>query len=190
MHQLSFSGVGYGTPYLHTSSAKIVYLKDASHSGVCRHVYSHLLSVAWVLIYRWTRLASSFAGPSPLRCCTIGPLQVDVDVSVLRQSKNVWCVHSRFHGDGFWLSVPVFVGDLGYLMMFLLLSPSGFSGEVPGCNNSGLLMCPYWAQANGRYNRYGLKWRHLNAMDFNLIWFAILINCKVWATSVPNFSVM
>ena len=29
VHQLSFSGVGYGTSHLHTSSAKIVYLKDA-----------------------------------------------------------------------------------------------------------------------------------------------------------------
>jgi hypothetical protein len=112
-----------------------------SHSGVCRHVYGHLFSATWILIHRWTRLASSFAGPSPLRCCTIGPSQVGVDVSVLRQSKNVWWVHSRFHGDGFWLSVPVFVGDLGYLMLFHLLSRSGFSGEVPGCNNIGLLMC-------------------------------------------------
>ena len=40
-------------------------------------------------------------GPSPLLlCCTIGPLQVDADVSVLRQSKDVWRVNC-FHGDGF-----------------------------------------------------------------------------------------
>ena len=145
VHQLSFSGVGYSTPHHHTSSAEIVDLKNerTSHSGVCRHVYGHLFSAAWILIHRWTRLASSFAGPSHLLCCTIEPLQVDADVSVLRQSKDVWCV-SRFHGDGFWLSVPVFVGDLGYLMMLLLLSPSGFSGEVPGCNNIELL-CPYCA---------------------------------------------
>jgi hypothetical protein len=64
---------------------------------------------------RFARNCILEVGPSPLRCCTIGPSQVDVDVSVLRQSKNVWWVHSRFHGDGFWLSVPVFVGDLGYL---------------------------------------------------------------------------
>jgi hypothetical protein len=28
----------------------------------------------------------------------------------------------RFYGDGFWLSVPIFVGDLWHLMLFLLLS--------------------------------------------------------------------
>jgi hypothetical protein len=56
-------------------------------------------------------------------------LQVDADVSVLRQSKDVWR-GSRFHGDGYWLSVPIFVGDLGHLMLFLLLSWSGFSGEL------------------------------------------------------------
>jgi hypothetical protein len=32
MHQLSFSGVGYGTPHHHTSSVKIVDLKDAVSS--------------------------------------------------------------------------------------------------------------------------------------------------------------
>jgi hypothetical protein len=124
----------------------------ASHSGVCRHLYGHLFSAAWFLIHRWTRLASSFAGPSPLLCCTIGPLKVDVpDVSVLRKSKDVWRV-SRFHRDGFWLSVPIFVGDLGYLMLFILLSRSGFSWEVPECSDLGLLMCPccvagqWWAQ--------------------------------------------
>jgi hypothetical protein len=112
-----------------------------SHSGVCRYVYRHLFSAAWILIHRRTRLTSSFAGPSPLLCCTIGPLQVDPDVSVLRQSKDVWCV-SRFHRDGFWLSVPIFIGDLGHLMLFLLLSRSGFSGEVSGCSDLGLWMCP------------------------------------------------
>jgi len=39
-------------------------------------------------------------------------LQVDADVWVQRQSKDVWR-ESRFHGDGFWLSVPIFVGYLG-----------------------------------------------------------------------------
>jgi hypothetical protein len=112
-----------------------------SHSGVCRHVYGHLFSAAWILIHRWTRLPSSFAGPSSLLCCTIGPLQVDADVSVLRQSKDVWRV-SRFHGDDFRLSVPIFIGDLGHLMLFLLLSRSGFSGEVPGSSDFWLLMCP------------------------------------------------
>ena len=112
-----------------------------SHSGVCRHVYGHLFSAAWILIHRWIRLASKFAGPSPLLCCTIWPLQVDADVSVLRQSKDVWRV-SRFHGDGFWLSVPIFVGDLGHFMLFLLLSRSGFSGEVPECSDLVLLMYP------------------------------------------------
>ena len=29
VHQLSFSGLGYGTPHHHTSSAEIVDLKDA-----------------------------------------------------------------------------------------------------------------------------------------------------------------
>jgi hypothetical protein len=29
VHQLSFSGVGYGTPHHHTSSTEIVDLKDA-----------------------------------------------------------------------------------------------------------------------------------------------------------------
>jgi hypothetical protein len=79
-----------------------------SHSGVCRHVYGHIFSAAWILIHRWTRLASSFVGPSPLLCCTIEPLQVDADVSVLRQSKDVWCVQlSRFHVDGFWLCTDI-----------------------------------------------------------------------------------
>ena len=110
-----------------------------SHSGVCGHVYGHLFSAARILIHPWTRLASSYGGPNPLLCCTIGPLQVDADVSVLRQSKDVWRV-SRFHGDGFWLSVPIFVGDLGHLMLFLLLARSGFSGEVPRCSDFGLLM--------------------------------------------------
>jgi hypothetical protein len=110
------------------------------HSGVCRHVYGHLFSAAWILIHRWTRFASSFAGPSPLLCCTIWPLQVDADVSVLLQSKNVWSV-SRFHGDGFWLFVSIFVGNLGHLMLCLLLSQSGFSCEVPGGSDLGLLMC-------------------------------------------------
>jgi hypothetical protein len=157
-----------------------------SHSGVCRHVYDHLFFAAWILIHRWTRLASSFAGPSPLLCCTIGPLQVDTDVSVLRKGKDVLRV-SCFHEDGFWLSVPIFVGDLRQLMLFLLLSRSGFSGEVPECSDLGLLMCPccatgwWWAQ-----HILTLKWRHINTMDFN----DILMNFKVWTTSVPNFSVM
>jgi len=113
-----------------------------SHSGVCRHVYGHLFSAAWILIHRWPRLASSLAGPSPLLCCTIGPLQVDADVSLLRQSKDAWRV-SHFHGDGFWLSVSIFVEDLGLLMLFLLLSRSGFSVEVPECSDLGLLMWSY-----------------------------------------------
>ena len=108
-----------------------------SHSGVCRNVYGHLFSAAWILIHRWT----SFAGSSRLLCCTIGTLQVDSDVSIQRQSKDLWRL-SRFHGDGFWLSVPIFVGVLGHLMLFLLLSRFGFSVEVPGCNALGLLMWP------------------------------------------------
>ena len=51
------------------------------------------------------------------------------------------CV-SRFHGDDFCLSAPIFVGDLGHLMLFLLLSRSGFSCDVTGCSDLGLLMCP------------------------------------------------
>jgi hypothetical protein len=113
----------------------------SSDSGVCRHVYGHLFSAAWILIHRWTRLASSFADPSPLLCCTIGPFEVDADVSVLCQRKDVRLV-IRFYGDDFWLSVPIFVGDLGHLMLFLLLSRYGFSDEVPGCSDLGLLMCP------------------------------------------------
>jgi hypothetical protein len=113
----------------------------SSHFSVNRHVYGHLFSAAWILIHHWTRLASSFTDPSPLLCCTIGPMQVDADVSVLRQSKDVRRVN-RFHVDGFWLSVPIFVGELGHLMLFLLLQRSSFSGEVPGCRDLGLLMCP------------------------------------------------
>jgi hypothetical protein len=152
-------------------------------------VHGHLFSAAWILIHRWTRLASSFTCPSLLFCCTIRPLQVDADVSVLPQSKDVWRV-SRFHRDGFWMSVPIFVGDLGHLMPFLLLSRSGFSGEVPGCSYLGLLMCPccvtgkWWAQ-----QIFTLKWRHLNAMEFNVTNFDIWMNFKVWTTTVPNFSV-
>jgi hypothetical protein len=77
-----------------------------SHSGVCRHMHGHLFSAAWILIHRWTRLASSFAGPRPLLCCTIGSLQVGADVSVLHQCKDVWRV-SRFHGNGFWLCADI-----------------------------------------------------------------------------------
>jgi hypothetical protein len=88
----------------------------SSHSGV-------LFSATWILIYYWTTLASSFVGPSLLLCCTIGPLEVDADVSVMRQRKDVWHV-SRFQGDE-----PIFVGDLGHLMLFILLSRSDFSCE-------------------------------------------------------------
>ena len=89
-----------------------------SHSGVCRHVYGYLFSTAWILIHRWTRVASSFADSRPLFCCTNGPLPVDADVSVLSQSKDIDRRVSRFHGDGFWLSVPIFVGDLGIWCCF------------------------------------------------------------------------
>jgi hypothetical protein len=34
-----------------------------SHSGVCRHVYGHLFSAAWILIHRWTRFDSWETGP-------------------------------------------------------------------------------------------------------------------------------
>jgi hypothetical protein len=40
--------------------------------------------------------------------------------------------------------VPIFVGDLGHLMLFLLLSRSDFSGEVPGCSDVRAVL-----QANG-----------------------------------------
>jgi hypothetical protein len=131
-----------------------------SHSGVCRHVYGHLFSAAWILIHRWTRLASSFAGLSPLLCCTIGPLQADADVSVQRQSKDVWRV-SRFYGDGFWLSVPIFVGDLGHLMLFLLLHCPISHVKYP---DVAILDC--WCvravlQANGGHNRYW-PWSDVN----------------------------
>jgi hypothetical protein len=49
---------------------------------------------------------------------------------------------SGFHGDGFWLSVPIYVGHQGQLMLFLLLSRFGFSDEVPRCSDIELLMCP------------------------------------------------
>jgi hypothetical protein len=39
------------------------------------------------------------------------------------------------------VKVLPFVGDLGHLMVFLLLSRFGFSDEVPGCRDPGLLMC-------------------------------------------------
>ena len=111
-----------------------------SHYGVCRHVYGDLFSAAWILIHRWTRLSYSFAGPRPLLCCTIGPLQVDAGISIQHQGKDVWRV-SCFYGDGFRLSVPIFVGDLGNFMLFLLLSRSAFWGEVPACSDPGVLMC-------------------------------------------------
>jgi len=107
--------------------------------NTCTAIY--LFSAALICIHRWTNLAPSFTGHSPLLCCTIGPLQVDADVSVLCQGMDVWRV-SNFHGDGFWLSAPIFVGDLGHLKLFLLLSRSGFSCEVRGWSDLGLLMCP------------------------------------------------
>ena len=75
-----------------------------SHSGVCGHVYGHLFSAAWILIHRWIRLASNFVVPSPLLCCTIGPLQVDADASVLRQSKDVWRVQAVFTFSVLWIT--------------------------------------------------------------------------------------
>jgi len=44
-----------------------------SHSCVCRHIYSHLLSAVWILIHRWTRFASSFAGPNPYSVVPLDP---------------------------------------------------------------------------------------------------------------------
>ena len=141
-------------------------------------MYGHLLSAAWILVHHWTRLASSFAGDCPLLCCTIGSLQVDADVSVLCQCKDVWCV-SGFHGDGFWLSVPIYVGHLGQLMLFLLLSRFGFSDEVPGCSDLELLMCPCCAADKWLAQQIlTLKWRHLNAVGFNVIQCA-KFHCKV-----------
>ena len=100
VHQLSLSAwdmrphiITLPPPKLSTSRTQFLW---TSHSGVCRHVYGHLFSAAWILIHCWTRLASSFAVPSPLLCCTIGPLQVDADFSVLRQSKDVWRVQAVF----------------------------------------------------------------------------------------------
>jgi hypothetical protein len=138
----------------------------SSYSGICRHVYDHLFSAVWILIHRWTRLASSFAGPSPLLCCTIGPLQVDDDISVLRQSKDVWRV-SRFHGEGFWLSI--FVGNLRHLMLFLLLSRSGFSGEGPECSDLSCCCVRAVLQANGGHNIYWL-WTDVIWTLWTLMW--------------------
>jgi hypothetical protein len=135
-------------------------------------VYGHLFSAAWILIHRWTRLPSSFAGPSSLLCCTIGPLQVDADVSVLRQSKDVWRV-SRFHGDDFRLSVPIFIGDLGHLMLFLLLSRSGFSGEVPGSSDFGYWCVRAVLQANGGHNRY-ILWSDVIWTLWTLMWYILI----------------
>ena len=114
-----------------------------SNSGVCTHMYGHLFSAAWTLIHRWTRHASSFAGHSPLRCCTIGPLQVHADISVLRQSKDVWPVN-RFHGDDFWLSVAIFVWDLGNAV-FLAVTVR-FLMWGTRFSDLGLLMCPCCAK--------------------------------------------
>jgi hypothetical protein len=139
-----------------------------SHSGVCRHMYGHLFSAAWILIHRWSRLASRFAGSSPLLCCTIEPLQVDADVSVLRQSKDVWRV-SRLHGDGFWLSVPIFAGDLGHLMLFFLRS-----GPVSLVKYTDVAIFGCWC-IRAVLQILTLQWRHLKAMVFNVIIFYILM---------------
>jgi hypothetical protein len=75
---------------------------------------------AWILIHRWIRITSIFAGLSPLLCCTIEPLQVHADVAVLCQSKDVWRV-SRFHEDGFWLSVSISLNWIQSLNCFSIL---------------------------------------------------------------------
>jgi hypothetical protein len=95
VHQLSFSGIGYGTPHHHTSFAEIVDLKDAVPCGplipasvdTCTAI-SFLQRESW-FIAEPDSPPVSFAGPSPLLCCTIGPLQVDADVSVLHQIKSI-----------------------------------------------------------------------------------------------------
>jgi hypothetical protein len=51
-------------------------------------------------VMMWGAISYARKTQLALLCCTIGPLQVDADVSVLRQSKDVWRVIC-FHGDGF-----------------------------------------------------------------------------------------
>jgi hypothetical protein len=145
-------------------------------TGICRHVYSNFFSAAWILIHHWTRLASSFAGPSPLLCCTIGPLQVDADVSVLLQSKDVL--------------------QIQYLLCTPLARSTARTHQQPKIATSGYFTWETgpWQQEKqhqmSQVSILNLKWRHLNAMDFNVKNVDALMNFKVWTTSVPNFSVM
>jgi hypothetical protein len=148
----------------------------------------------------------------PLVCSTAQTHQQPKIVTsgyLLRQCKGLWWVRSRFQRDGLWLSVPIFVGDQGHLMLFrwdlqnwgrvwfsdesrfmlqtrdgctrvyrrrnerfarncvlevdnfgdlmlfLLLSRSGFSGEVLGSSDLGMLM---WSLVGNNVDGQLLNW--------------------------------
>ena len=90
----------YCLTVLHSISNNVIYSWDSEICVIISNYYDTIKYTKWtrvrpsfsaacILIHRWTRLASSFAGPSPLLCYTIGSLQFDADVSVLRRSKDV-----------------------------------------------------------------------------------------------------
>ena len=66
----------------------------------CRHVYSHVLSAAWILIHRWTRLSSNFAGfPALYAVATSDPCKsMPTSQYCAKIRTSVGCV-SRFHKD-------------------------------------------------------------------------------------------
>jgi hypothetical protein len=101
MHQLNFSSLGYGTPHYQAPSAEIVDLKD---TVPCEPLIPASVDTCAAISCLQHEPDSppvlQVPAPYSVLCCTIGPLKVDADISVLRQSKGLWWVRSRFQGDG------------------------------------------------------------------------------------------
>jgi hypothetical protein len=178
-----FFGVGYGTSHHHTSSAEIVDFKDAVP---CEPLIPASLDTCTTISFLQHESWFIAEPDSPPVLQVLAPYPVAPSDPCKSMPTSQYSAKVRTFG-----AQPVFTETAFDVVFLVLLSRSGFSGEVPGCSDIGLLMCPccatglWWAQ-----QILTLKWRHLNAMDFNVINFDILINCKVWTTSVPNFSEM
>lgn len=99
-----------------------------SHAGVCRQMNGYIFCLACNLIHRTARHHAflQFFMLNLSFCC-----------KTMRTSQDytkVWCV-CRFYGEGLWLTVPIFVGDLGHFVPFLKLRWTDFSNEIHGYEN-------------------------------------------------------
>ena len=174
VHQLSFSGVGYGTSHLHTSSAKIVDLKDAvpceplipASVDTCTAI-SFLQHESWFIAE--PDLPPVLQVPAPY---TVAPL--DPRKSVLTSQ---YCAKVRTSGGCiavFTETVSDFLCRYSSETWDIWCCFTCCHGPVSQVKYPDVTILGCWCvravlQANGRYNRYWLKWRHLNAMDFNVI---------------------